>query len=258
MHEAIISLEDFELTARILDRDTRTSPGAETVYPFSGMAKCGLCGENMIRKPISVNGKRYVYLACCRGCKGARIAEDAMTNAAAAALQSHIGNIMNLERVLRFIDDLPLKQEDVQKLDGQIAARRAEVERYKKLFDSLYDNWQDGIISQDEFLRLKTRYNALQEDAEQAIVSLSREIGDVIALGSEKNRWTERFKQYHDFTEITRRMVITLIDSVTVHPGSRLDILFRYRYDYERAVSFAKAVCQLHTVPGAEAIEEAA
>ena len=58
MHEAIISLEDFELAARLLARDTRTAHGAEMVYPFSGMAKCGLCGENMICKTVHSKGKR--------------------------------------------------------------------------------------------------------------------------------------------------------------------------------------------------------
>jgi hypothetical protein len=33
-----------------------------------------------------------------------------------------------------------------------------------------------------------------------------------------------------------------------------LDLLFRYRYDYERAVSFAIAVSKLHDVPGSESI----
>jgi len=170
----------------------------------------------------------------------------------------HINNIINLERVLSFIDDLPLKQEEVQKLDGQIAARRAEIERYETLAFSLYENMESGIITKDEYRAMKTRYNNLKDDAEQAVVSLSREIGDIIALGGEKKGWIERFRQYQDFTEVTRRMVISLIDAVTVHPGSRLDILFRYRYDYERAVDFALAVSQMHTVPGAAALREVA
>ena len=257
-HEAIIGIEDFALTQQLLERDTRTSPGAETVYPFSGIAKCGLCGENMIRKTVKSNGKSYIYFVCCRNCKGARIAEDNLTGAVAGALQMHINNIINLERVLSFIDDLPLKQEEVQKLDGQIAARRTEIERYEKLVFSLYENMQSGIIDEDEYRVMKTRYNSLKNDAEQAVASLSREIGDIIALGGEKNLWIERFRQYHDFNEVSRRMVITLIDTVTVHPGSRLDILFRYRYDYERAVSFALAVNSIHTVPGVDALKEVA
>ncbi len=73
----------------------------------------------MTDKPIRAGGKTYVYFSCCRGCKGARISEDSLTGAIAAALRSHIGNILNLERILRFIDELPLKQEDVQLKDYQ-------------------------------------------------------------------------------------------------------------------------------------------
>ena len=254
MHEPIISHEDWCLVAKLLERDTRTSPGAETVYPFSGMAKCGLCGENMIRKTVKANGKSYIYFVCCRNCKGSRIAENTLTGAVAATLRSHIGNILNLERILRFIDTLPLKQEDVQKMDGQIADRRANIIHYDKMLFSLYDNLQLGIIGEEEQLRLRAQYTALKEDAEQAIISLSREIKDIISCSGEKSQWIERFRQYHDFNEITRRMVITLIDTITVHPGSRLDILFRYRYDYERAISFAKAVSQLHDVPGVKEV----
>ena len=253
-HQAIMSIEDFNLVARLLERDTRTAPGAETVYPFSGMAKCGLCSENMIRKTVRSNGKNYVYLACCRGCKGARIAEASMSNAIAESLRLHIRSVLNLERVLRFIDDLPLKQDDVQKLDGQIAARRAEIERCNMLISSLYESLQDKIITKDEYLQMKTQYNSLRDDAEAAIVGLSREIEDIISCGSEKNQWIERFREYHDFDELSRRMVITLVDVITVHPGSRLDVLFRYRYDYERALSFATAVSQIHNVPGFEEV----
>jgi hypothetical protein len=255
MHEAIISLEDFELAARLLEKDTRTAPGADVVYPFSGVAACGLCGENMIRKTVKSNGKNYVYYVCCRSCKGSRMAEDVLTGATSMALHSHIGNIMNLERVLGFIDTLPLKQEDVVKLDSQIAARRDEIGRYEKLAFSLYESLEDGVISKDEYRMMKTRYNDLIEDAEQAIVSLCREIESIISNGGEKNLWIERFRQHKDFEGLTRRMVITLIDKVTVHPGHRLDILFRYRYDYERAVNIALNVNRLHRVPGAEALE---
>ena len=257
MHEAIICYEDFSLAARLLQRDTRKAPGEETVYPFSGMAKCGLCGENMIRKTVHSNGKRYVYLTCCRGCKGARIAEEALTGAVTATIQSHINNILNLERVLHFIDDLPLKQDEVQKLDGQIAEKRAEIERYSRLFFSLYENFESGLISQDEYLKMKTRYNTLRTDAEQAVISLNREIGDIISNSGEKHQWIERFREYHDFTGITRRMVVSLIDVITIHAGSRLDLLFCYRYDYERAVSFATAVGQIHALPNADLLGEA-
>ena len=250
MHEAIISIGDFKLIQRLLERDTRISPkDGEAVYPFSGMARCGLCGENMIRKTSHSNAKAYVYLVCCRRCKGSRIKEDLLAECVKLALQSHIDNIMNLDRVLKFIDDLPLKQDEVQKLDGQIAAKRAEMDRYEVLVMSLYENMESGIINESEYRQMKARYNALHADAEQAINSLNREIADIINTSGEKNLWIEQFREYQNFAELSRRMVVSLVDIVTVHPNNKLDLLFRYRYDYERCVSFVKAVEQLHTIP---------
>lgn len=248
-HEAIVPAEDFQLVVRLLERDTRTSPSVETVYPFSGMAKCGLCGENMIRKTSHSGGRKYVYFVCCRSCKGARISEDALTESTAAAIRSHIGNIMNLERILAFIDTLPLKQDEVQKLDGQIAAKRVEMERCDRMAFSLYESLQTGVITEPEYRQMKTRYNALRDEAELTMNNLGREIEGILSTGGEKNQWIEHFRQFQDFAEMTRRMVVSLIDMVTVHPGSRLEILFRYRYDYERALSFAGAVSKLHVLP---------
>ena len=257
MHQAIIDIGDFNLVQRLLERDTRISPkDGETVYPFSGMARCGLCGENMVRKTSHSNGKAYVYFVCCRSCKGSRIKEEMLMVAVSAALQSHIDNIMNIDRVLRFIDELPLKQDEVQKLDGQIAAKRAEMERYESLVMSLYENLQSGIINETEYRQMKARYNALHADAEQAINSLNREIADIINSGGEKNRWIEQFKEYQNFSVLSRRMVVSLVDVVIIHPGNKMEILFRYRYDFERAVSFIKAVEQLHTIPTSDEIDD--
>lgn len=255
MHEPIICPQDFSLAARLLERDTRTAPGSESVYPFSGMARCGLCGENMIRKTIRTGGKAYVYFVCCHNCKGARITEGLLTDCFTAALQSHISNIMSLDRILRFIDDLPLKQDEVQKLDGQIVTKRTDMERYKSLVFSLYESFQSGIISEESYRQMHTHYTTLRDEAEQAINSLTREIGEIINTGGEKNRWIERFREYQDFAEVTRRMVVSLLDMITVYPGNKLDILFRYRYDYERCASFVKAVEQLHTLPAMPAAD---
>lgn len=256
-HEAIIPLEDFQLVARLLEYDTRTAPGAQTVYPFSCMVKCGLCGENMIRKTSHSGGKQYVYFVCCRRCKGARISESALTESVAAAVRSHIGNILNLERMLTFIDTLPLKQDEVQKLDGQLAAKRGDIIRYELMVFSLYESLEDGVISKDEFLQMKAHFNRLQDEAETSVNCLSREIADIVSCCGDKTQWVRHFRQFQDFTGITRRMVVSLIDSITVHPGAKLEILFRYRYDYERALSFARAVSQIHTLPQNDLLKEA-
>ena len=107
-HEPIISADDFNLVGKLLAQDTRTPPGSEAVYPFSGMAKCGICSENMIRKTSNVGGKAYVYLVCCFSCKGSRVAESGLIEIVKSMLLSHIKciDITELTRrmVVSFID----------------------------------------------------------------------------------------------------------------------------------------------------------
>ena len=255
-HEAIISREEFQLANSLLSRDTRIAPGESAVYPFSGIAVCGNCHENMIRRLVQVGDKRYVYYICSSGCKGYRIGENDLTDGVTAAVRDHISNILNLERILLFIDGLPLKQDEVKRLDRQIMRKREEIERYKKLIFSLYENLQNGLLNETEYRRMKESYNVLHTDAEQALGTLTREVEDIISCKGEKNVWIEYFKQYHNFSELTRKLLVAVTDRIVIYPKSRLEINFRYQYDYMRALSFAEAVSELHPVPGNELLTE--
>ena len=65
-HEAIISQEDFQLAARLKEKDTRKAPGTSAVYPLSGLVCCGDCKSNMVRKTCLYGDKTYGYFVCAR------------------------------------------------------------------------------------------------------------------------------------------------------------------------------------------------
>ena len=66
-HEAIIEPHDFDLVQKIRQLDTRTSPGKNKVYLFSGILICGCCGARMIRKTNRYTDKEYHYYYCPTG-----------------------------------------------------------------------------------------------------------------------------------------------------------------------------------------------
>lgn len=63
-HDPIVSKEEFELVKRLMEADTRTSPGHDRLYGFSGILKCEACRRSMVRKPVTSHGKTYVYYIC--------------------------------------------------------------------------------------------------------------------------------------------------------------------------------------------------
>lgn len=55
MHEAIIPQKLFDTVQEVLKLDTCASKGQQTVNLFSGMVRCGGCGQNMVRRTVSKN-----------------------------------------------------------------------------------------------------------------------------------------------------------------------------------------------------------
>ena len=61
MHEAIIPQKLFDTVQEVLKLDTCASKGQQAVNLFSGIVRCGGCGQNMVRRTVSKNGKKYIY-----------------------------------------------------------------------------------------------------------------------------------------------------------------------------------------------------
>jgi len=241
-HEPIISREEFDLANSLLMKDMRVSPTEKTVYPFSGIIHCADCGMNMIRKTVPGGGKKYIYYICksskLKSCKMHSISEKLLEEAIMTALHTHISNIKSLKRILTFIDTLPVKQEEIQRIDKQLNKIQEETNRYRDIKVSLYESMMSGIIDEDEYRELKESYSQKSDETEKAALKLSGEIDKIRSSKGEKNFWIEQFKEYRNITTLTRKIVVSLIDEILVYEDNRINIRFRYQYNYESEVNF--------------------
>ncbi|MCL1843396.1 MAG: recombinase family protein [Defluviitaleaceae bacterium] len=248
-HAPIISREDFELANNLLLKDLRISPGQESVFIFSGIGRCSDCGMNMVRKTVPSGGQKYFYYVCknskTKNCTPHSISEKLLEESVLLALQTHIGNVRNLEQVLAFIDTLPIKQEEVQRIDRQLIKVNEEISRYRELKISLYESMISGIIDEDEYTEMKASYTRKCDEAEKSALRLSGEIEKLLANKGEKCFWIESFKAHSNIAELSRKVVVTLIDEITVYEGNRIGIKFKYRYNYESAINFVQSVSEI-------------
>ena len=250
-HPAIVEKEDFLAVGRLLMQDTRVAPKEETVYLFSGLAFCGDCRQNMVRNSVCRNGKTYVYYICGnnrtnKACSSHRISEAALTEAVFLSLKEHIANILDVERVLQYIETLPIHREEVQKADAQLVKKQEEISRYSRLNKTLYESLSDGLIDKEEYLELKSGYDMKIADAKAASEKLKEELEGLLQNRTGTSLWIERFKKYQNITELTRHIAVTLIERILVFEDSRIEIRFRYQYDYERALELIRNTQRLY------------
>jgi len=245
-HEAAISKEEFALVADLLLRDVRNAPLKKTVYPFSGILFCSKCGHNLVRKVSTVDGVKYINHACLKlnkndkraGCLGIRIKDDVLFDIVTCAVKNHIRSILDMERTLSVIDAIPQKQADIKKLQNRIEIKRAEIEKIENRKVRLYEDYTDGEITRDEYESFRKNYNSQIEEVETELDNLERELDRVTEItGRLNDKWLEYFKEYRDFTELTRELIVKLIYKIIIYEGGRLEIIFRYKDDFEKDVN---------------------
>jgi len=244
-HEPIIPQEVFDTVNLVLAKDTRIAPSEETVYPFSGLLFCADCKNAMVRKTVPSGGKKYAYYYCSKnkagdGCSTHCISEKILETAVLKALQNHIASILDIERILRYIDSLPMQQEEILKIDAQLAMKQEEIEKYKNLKVSLYEDLKSGVIDADEYREFKGIYGKKCEEAERAAERLKQDIALLLEGKGENSVWIGTFKKHLNITELSRKVLVSLVEWVHVYEGNRVEIRFRYQYEYERALLFVQ------------------
>lgn len=246
-HEAIIQKHDFDLVQRIRGIDTRTSPKSDRVYLFSGILICGCCGSRMTRKTNRYKDKEYHYYYCPtgrkNGCASSVMVKEAdLVECVQDSLKGHIENVASLDTLLSSISQERINRELAQEYARQIRSnekRAAQAEGFKA---RLYENLVSGILTKEEFLSYKRKYNADIERLQKAIAEWNEKLTDVLENRSERNRWISHFLQFSTMEKLDRRAVMQLIRSIRVIGKDELHIEFNYQDEYQKAISLAEQI----------------
>ena len=99
-----------------------------------------------------------------------------------------------------------------------------------------------GILTKEEFLSYKRKYNADIELFQKAIAEWNDKLTDVLENRSERNRWINHFMKFSTMEDIDRRVVMQLIRSIRVMGKDELHIEFNYQDEYQKAISLAEQI----------------
>lgn len=253
--EAIVSSEQFAMVQELLRRDTRVAPDKKTVYLFSGIAVCGDCGRQMSRKVSTVAGKKYVYYMCSANkkdgsCSSHRIREDELEKAVVTYLNTYIKELCSIKKLLDCVENLPLQESNIKRLELRIVQLEDEVQRHEKLKISVYEDLKDNLITKDEYVTLKNEFETRRRDALEAIAQIRSEIDSLAKRNGKHHEWIETFVSKREVETLTRNVVVELIDNIRVYEDKRLEIKFRY------ADKYAEALYLISNVDGTHSDEE--
>ena len=246
-HEPIISKREFEICQRLMRMDTRVPIGEDCVYPLAGVAVCGSCGAQMIKKEVPAGGKIYEYYLCGSyightGCSPHRIPKKKLEDVTFELLKGHIESIIHLEEVLDFANKVPFKDLEVKRLSDRKEVLEKDVEKWRSLRDNLYEDMKEGIVTKEEYIELRASFSEKRNGAEAEIHRIDNEIADILDDKSDKFRWLKYFIDHKNLESLTRGAVIQLIDKVIVHDKKNVEVVFNFDDCYQELLAMMEEV----------------
>ncbi len=228
-HEAIIPRTYFERVQEIMQLDTRTSPSEKNVYPLSGLVRCGDCGQNMTRRSAAKKNKVYYYLHCSsyrngEGCTSHIISEDKLTEAVLTFIKKQLALLVEADRILQHITELPKEQYGVKALNTQIGELNKEIERYCDLKERLYRDMVGGVIDKEEYAEYNQRFTYKLDETKRAKVALEEKRDRLLSTDIHLRPWMEEFKKISTLETLGRKEMVMLINRVLVFSKDCIEI----------------------------------
>jgi len=240
-HEAIIPQEEFETVQQLLRRDTRTAPGISHVSIFGGYLRCADCKRAMAKKSVLQSYKKYYYYVCQTFRKGDRdactkhtIREEKLYQAVLTTIQAQIQLAVSMDEVLRELKRQDVKARKSSRLDAMLEAKKQEHAKISQFKIDLYPDWKAGTISKAEYLALKEKFDKQLEQIEQAIANIKEEIKRYQESTYTENQFIKHFLKYRNITELTREVIVELIEMIYVYEGGSITIDFKFQDEYQR------------------------
>ena len=228
-HEPIIDRELWDRVQALIKQ--RAKPfDVGTVGLFARKARCANCGYTMrSSKSAPGRGSKH-YLQCSNrhvakdACIGSFISVDKLERLVIDELNRLATDYLDkdeLEQNIEFCDNL---QEQKARLLSDIAVYEKKVAEYSKGIRELYMDKVKGLISESDYVEMSKDFTTERERLERVIADGEKQLAEIeekIAAGDNRR---ELIEQYTNLEHLTREIVETLIDYISVGkriPGTR-------------------------------------
>lgn len=244
-HEPIIEKDTFYQAQALFNKNIRKSPTKSEVDLFSGLVRCSDCHRIMNKKTNQHSYGTYHYYRCATArkmkksaCGNHTIRIDKMQHTVMVTIQKMVELAVQMSEALSKINRDPQRVKESDHLRQSLETLTSQREKEYRMQLDLYPDWKSGVITQQEYLALKANIAEKIAVLDTKIENVKKTL-DAYAHGiDDENAFITAFKKYENFTELTRGMLVELVDEILVHDNASIDVNFKFADAYQQVVEY--------------------
>lgn len=230
-HEPIIDMGTWDKVQNLLERNTRQTSLTQNIHIFAGFLKCGDCGRAMVkitRKGVTVFNCGSYNRYGKKFCSIHSITEKELESIVLNDLNIIIKSVKDISQFI----ELEQKQHKSSALVafGDISKYQAEIEKMEKKKERAYEDYSDDIISKDDYLKYKLKY-------EQQIIAFQDKIDRIKQVKEShsitRKPWIERLLQCEKLEHLDRQIVVEMVSMIEIYENDTIKILYNFSNELE-------------------------
>ena len=250
MHEALVSRGDFYIVREVLNagrkaNEERLKAGQayRKKHPQifkSGIVRCGCCGSNLgyarNRKSgtASYNCRNKLYGHCDNPIS---IGEKKLAAVVWNAIQTELALFADFEEVTRRIKDNEMQTSRQKAIQHEMLAVGEKLSEFQQRRETLYSDYVGGILSAEDYMELKDRFDKDYQEQSTILNHLSTELTKLNRLLSSENKWLTNIQTIRKARKLSSKIAEAMIDSIYVYKTGRgqyrTEITFRFQEERE-------------------------
>ena len=244
-HEPLVSQEDFDRVQEI-NRSAKEAYHAnlgkydalgKTENLLRGLVFCADCGRPLVRyKQVTSKGKYVRYFYLCpnyaaqlehSGCTYKFVPEETLIGMVEALITKEL----LLAADLKALADRKAARHTsaIEEAGRALKGAMAEQNKLAALRERLLRDYLAKLIDQQDYERIRTRYQAEEDDLTERVKELRSKQRSENRLLTQGNKWFSAVSSCSLPFALTGETAKLLIERVMIHDNTRWDVVFRFR-----------------------------
>ena len=234
MHEAIVSIEDYERAKRIIE-STKGSRVVENDYLFKGLLRCYDCkGYIGIRSPDK-NGN--IYGRCQRYgrygkfdvCSPHNFNYQVFEESMILVLKEICKEYSNKKRLEEIVKKSRSKENKELDLRNRLKTYEAQIQKETRKLELLYEDRLSEIITVDSYIENANRIKNEVKEYQERIKEIQQELSGEENSKNKDENLNNLVDEFLNMEKPTKEIIREFIEKIEIHSDKQVDIYLNFK-----------------------------
>lgn len=210
---------------------------------------CADCGARMkLHRSFSTKKDKVYFTFNCptyaehgtAGCSSRVKRKADMDEAVFTAIRAQMDVFMDTAYIIKSLLAQKQKMNKGTARKKKKASVNNKIRNLRSAISTLYVDMKDGLLTGEEYLMQKEKYQVQIAELEHSLDELNRDENDTEEQLISAKKWAAIVEDYSDATELSEGMLNACVEMIKVHADGSLEITFNYMQEFKELLETAE------------------